>query len=183
VVRVLKETQERTGTKRLKLVANLPYAVAVPVIANLLLTDLPVERMVVTVQWEIGERLIASPGTKDYGALAVLVQSLAGVELVRRLPPAVFWPRPKVASAIVALYPSARKRQHVGDVHRFRNFLRDLYVHRRKNLRGGLVSFPGKRFSKEEVDRKLEELGIPGTTRAEALDLEHHLRLCAVFGG
>jgi 16S rRNA (adenine1518-N6/adenine1519-N6)-dimethyltransferase len=183
VLRVLQATQERAGTKRIKLVANLPYAVAVPVVSNLLLTDLPVERMVVTVQWEIGERLIASPGTKDYGALAVLVQSLADVELVRRLPPAVFWPRPQVASAIVAIYPGARKRQHVGDVHRLRNFLRDLYAHRRKNLRGALVSFPGKRFSKEEVDRKLAELGIPGTTRAEALDLEQHLRLCAAFGG
>jgi 16S rRNA (adenine1518-N6/adenine1519-N6)-dimethyltransferase len=183
VLRVLQETKEQTGTKRIKLVANLPYAVAVPVISNLLLSGLPVERMVVTVQWEIGERLTASPGTKDYGALAVLVQSLADVELVRRLPPAVFWPRPQVASAIVAVYPSAGKRQHVGDVHRFRNFLRDLYAHRRKNLRGGLVSFPGKRFSKEEVDRKLAELGIPGTTRAETLDLEQHLRLSAVFGG
>src|SRR5205809_787956 len=77
VRRARREAQERAGTKRIKLVANLPYAVAVPVISNLLLTDLPVERMVVTVQGEIGERLIASPGTKDYGALAVLVQSLA----------------------------------------------------------------------------------------------------------
>ena len=60
-----------------------------------------IERMVVTVQWEIAERLMAKPGTADYGALAVLVQSLADVELVRKLAPAVFWPRPQVESAIV----------------------------------------------------------------------------------
>jgi 16S rRNA (adenine1518-N6/adenine1519-N6)-dimethyltransferase len=60
--------------------------------------------------------------------------------------------------------------------------LRDLYVHRRKNLRGALVSLPNANFSKEEVDAKLAELGIEGTIRAEALDPEQHLRLCAVFG-
>jgi 16S rRNA (adenine1518-N6/adenine1519-N6)-dimethyltransferase len=182
LVTALIELRQRSGTSRIKLVSNLPYAVAVPVVSNLLLTDLPVERMVVTVQWEIAERLLARPGTKDYGALAVLVQSLAEVELVRRLPPAVFWPRPEVDSAIVRIVPDADKRAHVGDVGRFRSFLRDLYVHRRKNLRGALVARPTGRMDKAEVDRKLGELGIAGTARAEDLDLEQHLRLCRVFG-
>src|SRR5437764_1126649 len=93
VLQALRELGERSGCTRLKLVANLPYAVATPVIANFLLTDLPFERLVVTVQWEIAERLLASPDSKEYGALAVLVQSLADVELVRRLGPTVFWPR------------------------------------------------------------------------------------------
>ena len=57
-----------------------------------------------------------------------------------------------------------------------------MYVHRRKNLRGALVGLPEKRFGKEEVDARLAELGLEGTVRAEALDLEQHLRLCAVFG-
>jgi 16S rRNA (adenine1518-N6/adenine1519-N6)-dimethyltransferase len=182
VFRAVADLGRRRGTSRVKLVANLPYAVATPVLTNLLLSDVAVERMVVTVQWEIAERLTASAGTKDYGALAVLVQSLADVELVRRLPPTVFWPRPKVDSAIVHVQPDAAKRAHVGNPGRFRNFLRDLYAHRRKNLRGALVSMAGKRFGKEEVDAKLAELGLPGTVRAEALDLEQHLRLCAVFG-
>jgi 16S rRNA (adenine1518-N6/adenine1519-N6)-dimethyltransferase len=182
VLRAVGELARQRGTSRLKLVANLPYAVAVPVLSNLLLTDAGVERMVVTVQWEIAERLTAGPGTKDYGALAVLVQSLADVELIRRLPPAVFWPRPQVSSAIVRIRPVPARRAHVGDVHRFRRFLRDLYAHRRKNLRGALAGSPGKRFAKEEVDARLAELGIDGTTRAETLDREQHLRLCRVFG-
>jgi 16S rRNA (adenine1518-N6/adenine1519-N6)-dimethyltransferase len=166
---------------RLKLVANLPYAVATPLIGNLLLTDLAIERMVVTVQWEIAERLAAQPGTKDYGALSVLVQSVANVAILRRLPPAVFWPRPQVASAFVLIKPDAAKRQQVGDVTRFRNFLRDLYVHRRKNLRGALAGLPSGRRSKEEVDRRLAGLAIGGNARAETLDVEQHLRLCAAF--
>jgi 16S rRNA (adenine1518-N6/adenine1519-N6)-dimethyltransferase len=116
----------------------------------------------------------------------VLVQSLAEVQLVRRLPPAVFWPRPKVDSAIVLVRPDPARYEHVrdvaGDPQRLRNFLRDLYAHRRKNLRGGLVALPGGRFSKSEVDAKLAGLNLQGTTRAEALDREEHLRLCAVFG-
>ncbi len=63
----------------------------------------------------------------------------------------------------------------------FRDFLRDLYTHRRKNLRGGLVGSPGGRRDKETVDRILAELGIEGTVRAEDLDPEQHLRLCQAF--
>jgi 16S rRNA (adenine1518-N6/adenine1519-N6)-dimethyltransferase len=182
VMTTLREMHQRPGIERLKLVANLPYAVATPVISNFLLSDLPFERMVVTVQWEIGERLIAVPGTKDYGALAVMVQSITDVEMIRRLPPTVFWPRPKVESAIVCIRPNAAKRAHVGDVRRFRHFLRDLYTHRRKNLRGALTGLPNGRHAKDEVDHKLADLHLDGTVRAEALDIEQHLRLCSAFG-
>lgn len=182
VLRRLEEHRGNWHCPRLKLVANLPYAVATPVIANFLLTDLPFERMVVTVQLEIAERLSAVPGTKDYGALAVLVQSLAEITLLRRLPPAVFWPRPKVSSAFVCIRPDAAKRAHVGDPQAFRHFLRDLYAHRRKNLRGALAALPGRPFDKVTVDRKLAELGLDAGIRAETLDIEQHLRLCRAFG-
>jgi 16S rRNA (adenine1518-N6/adenine1519-N6)-dimethyltransferase len=182
VTATLEDYRQRMGCARFKLVANLPYAVATPVIANFLIADPDLERMVVMVQWEMAQRLTARPSTKDYSALSVLVQSLADVELIRRLPPAAFWPRPQVASAIVLIRPNAAKRAQVGDVVRFRNFLRDLYVHRRKNLRGALSGLPSGRVVKEEVDRKLAELALPGTARSETLDIEQHLRLCAAFG-
>jgi 16S rRNA (adenine1518-N6/adenine1519-N6)-dimethyltransferase len=181
VLETLDQTKRRFGCERVKLTANLPYAVATPVISNLLLSEVGVERMVVTVQWEIAERLTAAVGTKDYGALAVLVQSLADVEIVRRLPPSVFWPRPKVDSAIVCIRPDAAKRATVGDVQRFRVFLRDLYTHRRKNLRSALAGWPSGRRDKGDVDCKLAELGLDGTVRAEDLDLAQHLQLCAAF--
>jgi 16S rRNA (adenine1518-N6/adenine1519-N6)-dimethyltransferase len=178
---VLEDVRRRSGATQVKLVANLPYVVATPVIANLLLSPIDIERMVVTVQLEIALRLIAGPGTKDYGALSVFVQALADVELVRRLAPTVFWPRPAVASAIVQIRPTEMKRRQVGDPLRFRHFLRDLYSHRRKNLRGALTSWPSGRRSREEVDRVLSGLGIEGTIRAETLNVGQHLRLCAAF--
>jgi 16S rRNA (adenine1518-N6/adenine1519-N6)-dimethyltransferase len=185
VLETLAALEARLPCRRRKLVANLPYAVATPVITNFLLSDLTFERMVVTVQWEIAARLMTEPAREDFGALAVLVQSLADVELVRRLGPAVFWPRPKVDSAIVCLRPNPGKRAQVvsrlGTVHRLRNFLRDLYTHRRKNLRGALAGWPGGRRNKEEVDRQLANLGIDGTLRAETLNIEQHLRLCEAF--
>jgi 16S rRNA (adenine1518-N6/adenine1519-N6)-dimethyltransferase len=182
VLEALEQMQREFGCPRLKLVANLPYAVAVPVLANLLISDLAVERMVVTIQWEIAERLTASPSTKNFGALAVLVQSLADVAIIRRLPPSVFWPRPQVASAIVLIRPNPAKRRQVGDVPRFREFLRDLYTHRRKNLRAVLSGWSRRPRSKDEVDHMLAQLGIDGTLRAESLSLEQHRRLCEAFG-
>lgn len=167
---------------RKKLVANLPYVIATPLISNLLIGHPEIERMVVMVQWEIAERMRAVPNTKDYNALSVLVQSVADVETVRKVGPTNFHPRPKVDSAIVLIRPNAEKRAKVGDVAKFRVFLRDLYVHRRKNLRQALIGWPTGAREKKDVDAKLAELGIDGTVRSEALDLEQHLRLAAAFG-
>jgi 16S rRNA (adenine1518-N6/adenine1519-N6)-dimethyltransferase len=181
------QLRQRRGCTRIKLVANLPYVVAVPLISNFLLSEMPLERLLVMLQWELAARLLARPGSRDYGALSVLVQSLTDMEVVRhRLPPAVFWPRPQVASAILLIQPRADKRAHVaavaGSVQRFRSFLRELYVHRRKNLRGALGSLPSGRRPRAEVDRTLAVLHLDGTLRAETLDSEQHLRLCAAFG-
>jgi 16S rRNA (adenine1518-N6/adenine1519-N6)-dimethyltransferase len=186
VLEALAELRERSGCRRLKLVANLPYAVATPVISNFLLSDLPFERMVVTVQWEIAERLLARPGTKGFGALAAMVQSIADVELLRHLGRSVFFPRPMVDSAILRIWPSGTKRaalvNRLGDVLRLRHFLRDLYTQRRKNLRGALSGLPSGRREKAEVDQKLAELGIDSACRAETLDVKQHLLLCEAFG-
>jgi 16S rRNA (adenine1518-N6/adenine1519-N6)-dimethyltransferase len=179
----LAELKEKYRPERIKLIANLPYAVATPVISNLLIADVPLERMIVTVQWEIAEKMIAKPSTKEYGALAILVQSLADTEMLRKLGPSVFWPKPQVDSGIVKIVPSAEKRGRIPDVQLFRNFLRDLYSHRRKNLRGGIIAMTGHQHQKAIVDAKLAELGYAGTERAETLSIEQHLRLCAAFGG
>lgn len=182
VLSAFDEQAKRFGCTHRKLVANLPYVVATPVIANLLILDPGIERMVVMVQWEIAERMTASPGTSQYSSLAVLTQALADVTVIHRVGPTVFWPKPKVDSAIVQIVPNAEKRSRVRDVGRLRVFLRNLYAHRRKNLRGALVGWPDGRRDKAEVDRLLASLGIDGQVRAEDLDVEQHLRLCEVFG-
>jgi len=181
VLMQIDEMRRKYQPKQLKLVANLPYAVATPVISNFLIAGVEFERMVVTVQWEIAEKLIARPSTKDYGALAVLVQGLADTEVLRKLAPSVFWPKPQVESGIVKVMPSAAKRRQIPEVTRFRNFLRDLYSHRRKNLRGALINLTGHQHEKAIVDAKLAALGYTGTERAETLTIAQHVELCEAF--
>ena len=111
--------------KEFKLVANLPYQVATPVIVNLLVhTELSPALMVVTIQRELAERFCAEPASSAYGGVSVIVQGLAEVSIVRSLPPTVFWPRPKVDSAVVAIRPDALKRAAVGDVAWFHDIVR-----------------------------------------------------------
>jgi 16S rRNA (adenine1518-N6/adenine1519-N6)-dimethyltransferase len=164
--------------KRFKLVANLPYQVATPVITNLLVhPDLCPDLMIVTIQRELAERLCAEPASSSYGAVSVVVQALADVSILRSLPPAVFWPRPKVHSALVAIRPTPVKRAAVNDVPWFHQFVRRLFLHRRKYLRHQLAEIGLGRWTAAEVDLWLESHGLRGQIRAEALNVDEFLSL------
>ncbi len=163
---------------RFKLVANLPYSVATPVISNLLAGTPTPQSMTVTIQKELAERMAASPGTKDYSALSIWVQAQADAEIMRVMPPTVFWPRPKVHSAIVHVALDEQRRQQIGDLAYFHGFIRDLFCHRRKYLRSVLVSITKDQLDKADIDRVLAELQLGETCRAEELDVPMLLRLC-----
>jgi 16S rRNA (adenine1518-N6/adenine1519-N6)-dimethyltransferase len=166
-------------SRRFKLVANLPYNVATPIISNLLVhPELCPALMVVTIQRELAERLRAAPGSEAYGALSVLAQALADVELVRVLPPSVFWPRPRVESAVVLLRPSAAKRAAIPDLAWFHTVVRQVFLHRRKHLRHAVHAFGADSWTKADADALLEEIGLSGNLRAEALDVDEFLALC-----
>ncbi len=155
--------------RRFKLVANLPYNAATPLISNLLSCASPPVSMTVTIQKELGDRLAARPGTKDYSALSVWLQSQCHVRLVRTLPPSVFWPKPKVSSAIVQIDVDPALRAQIRDLAYFHDFLRTLFCHRRKVLRGVLAgSYPF--LTKPDVDALLTRFGLPLDTRGEQLD-------------
>lgn len=91
----------QTNTGAFLLVANLPYNVASPVMINLVTGSLPVDRMCVTIQKEVGDRMTAQTGQPHYGSLSILLQATGVIEQVRILKPSVFWPQPKVDSAVV----------------------------------------------------------------------------------
>jgi 16S rRNA (adenine1518-N6/adenine1519-N6)-dimethyltransferase len=154
-----------------KLVANLPYSVATPIIANLLVDPLFCPKlMVVTIQRELADRMMASPSSSAYSALSVLIQALAECTITRVLPPTVFWPRPKVESAVVAIRPDPQRRASL-DVAWFHLIVRRLFLHRRKTLRHVLAALWPDRWTKTEVDGWLASLGFDGQTRAEALSI------------
>lgn len=162
---------------RLKLIANLPYSVGTPVISNLLASELPWERMVCTIQWELAEKMSAEAGRSGYGALSVWVQSQATVRILRRLGPMVFWPRPKVDSAIVSIWRDEAAASRIVDRRFFQDFLRRLFSQRRKHVRGVLAGMYRRQLDKSHVDRLLEQLGMRGDERAELMDPATLIRL------
>ncbi|MBF1762069.1 MAG: ribosomal RNA small subunit methyltransferase A, partial [Veillonella sp.] len=87
--------------KPFKVVANLPYYITTPIIMSLLEAKLPIERLVVMVQREVALRMVAQPGTKDYGALSVAVQYYTEPDIVLEVPPKAFMPAPAVTSAVI----------------------------------------------------------------------------------
>ncbi|REK22022.1 MAG: ribosomal RNA small subunit methyltransferase A [Planctomycetota bacterium] len=164
--------------RQFKLVANLPYNIATPVISNLLSAPVVPTTMTVTIQKELGERITAAPSTKDYGALSIWMQSQCEIEVVRIMGPSVFWPKPKVESAILHIRVDPQRRGQIPDLDFFHEFVRAMFFHRRKFLRGVLASAMKGRLDKAEVDEVMGEMDFGPDARAEQLDVETMLRLC-----
>jgi len=163
--------------RRLKLAANLPYHVATPLMSNLLMLDRPPVQMTVTIQKELADRIVARPKTKDYGALSIWMQSQCRTEVLRVMSPKVFWPRPKVTSAIVQVTLDESRRARITDRDFFHQFVRSMFFHRRKFLRSELLSAFKKRLGKPEVDGVMAEMNLLPTARAEELSVEQMLDL------
>lgn len=117
-----------------KLVANLPYNIASPLVIEMLIAG--VELLAFTVQREVAQRLGAAPGSDDYGPLSVMAQLLAKVEVLRTLPPQAFWPSPQVESALVRLRRDDRLGAESGPVG---VFVHAIFSYRRKTLRKALT--------------------------------------------
>ena len=163
---------------RFKLAANLPYSIATPVLSNLLSSEIVPDSMTVTIQKELADRIMAPPGAKDYNALSIWVQCQCHTSLVRVMPPSVFWPRPKVNSAIIQIVPDQKLRDKIPDLDFFHTFVRSVFLHRRKFLRSVILSAFKKRLGKPEVDEIMGQLGLGADSRAEQLNVRIMLALC-----
>jgi 16S rRNA (adenine1518-N6/adenine1519-N6)-dimethyltransferase len=148
-------------------VSNLPYNVAVPVVLRLLDTAPQVERLLVMVQREVGERLAAGPGSRAYGAVSVRVAYHAEARIAGAVPPTVFLPRPKVDSALVRIDRRAAPAVDVADPDAMFMLVRTGFAQRRKMLRRSLRPALGGR-----VEDVLIGAGIDPSLRAEALGIE-----------
>jgi 16S rRNA (adenine1518-N6/adenine1519-N6)-dimethyltransferase len=177
VLDVVNQELAASPERRFKLAANLPYHIATPLISNLLTLDRPPETMTVTIQKEVADRIVAEPRSKDYGSLSVWVQSQCRVETVRILPPAVFWPRPKVHSAIIQITLDEPLRNRIPDRSFFHQFVRSIFLHRRKFLRSELLSAYKNQLDKPQVDAILADRGLGADVRAEQLGVDEMLAL------
>ncbi|MEN1680797.1 MAG: 16S rRNA (adenine(1518)-N(6)/adenine(1519)-N(6))-dimethyltransferase RsmA [Planctomycetota bacterium] len=166
----------REPGRRLKLVANLPYNVATPIISNLLLCEHTPHTMVCTIQKELAERIVAQPWSKDYGALSVWLQSQCTAEIVRIMPPSVFWPAPKVESAIIRIVVDPERRAAIPDLRYFHQFVKAIFLHRRKFLRANVVAALKQHADKSQVDALLEQMEFGPEARTEQISIEDLLR-------
>lgn len=144
-----------------KLVANLPYNIASPLVIDLLIEG--VQELVFTVQKEVAERLKARSGTDAYGPLTVMTRMMAGVEMLRVLPPEAFWPVPKIESALVRMQRNDRLGARARE---FGMFVHKLFSFRRKTLRKSLEMVG---YDSETI---LKEMGMDANQRAETLEPE-----------
>jgi 16S rRNA (adenine1518-N6/adenine1519-N6)-dimethyltransferase len=135
---IILKALERARAKykgRILLVANLPYNVASPVMLNLLKGPTTAEGMYVTVQKEIADRMRAEPGSSDYGTLSIYLGATGEVKMIRVLKPTVFWPRPKVDSAMVSFIRKDEKVSQIQDMLLFSEIVKLFMNHRRKMLK------------------------------------------------
>lgn len=157
-------------------VANLPYYITTPLLLRFLQQpDLPWRRLVFMVQKELAERMQAAPGSKDYGALSLAVQYRAQARLAFSVPPSVFFPRPKVASAVIVLERLAAPSVQPVDEDLFFAVIRAGFNQRRKTLPNSLSSV--LQLPKEQINAALAAAGIAPERRAETLTMAEFARL------
>ncbi len=165
---------------RLKLVANLPYAVSTAVISALLLHGPVPCEMVVTVQREVAERICAAAGTEAYGYLSVIVQATARAQVLRRVSPGAFWPQPEVDSSILRIRPDAELRAAAGDLGKLRQLSSDLFRHRRKQAARSLL-MAGRVKDREAAACLLAEIGAAEAERCEQFTVAQFIRLARLL--
>lgn len=160
---------ETKGKSKLKIVANLPYNVATPILFRLLECRNFIERMVLMFQLEVAKRIVASPGGKEYGALSIFPQLYSNVSLAFKLPPGAFFPAPKVFSAVLLFEILEKPRYKVKDTNMLEKLVKTAFSQRRKKLSNSVKSLLKKGA---DIDNLFAEAQIDASKRPEELGIE-----------
>ena len=165
------------GNKPFALVANLPYYITTPIIFALLEQKLPLTKLVMMVQREVAERLVAEPGSKDYGSLTIDLQYYMDTKIAIQVPASSFIPAPKVESAVVVCTPRDKALVQVRE-EVFFPVVKAAFSVRRKMLSNALRNIGLKG---EQVQAWLTKAGIDGKRRGETLTIEEYAKLSNVY--
>ncbi|KXB83938.1 dimethyladenosine transferase [Veillonella dispar] len=155
--------------KPFKVVANLPYYITTPIIMSLLESKLPIERLVVMVQKEVALRMVAKPGTKDYGALSVAVQYYTEPDIVLDVPPKSFLPAPAVTSSVIRCVLRDKPPVDVIDEKLFFRVVKAGFAQRRKTFANTMKTTG---LSKDRIEELLAKANIDGQRRGETFTLQ-----------
>lgn len=164
--------------KPFKVVANLPYYITTPIIMSLLESKLPIERLVVMVQKEVALRMVAKPGTKDYGALSVAVQYYTEPDIVLDVPPKSFLPAPAVTSSVIRCVLRDKPPVDVIDEKLFFRVVKAGFAQRRKTFSNTMKTTG---LSKDRIEELLAKANIDGQRRGETFTLQEFADVANVW--
>ncbi|MGD8866721.1 MAG: 16S rRNA (adenine(1518)-N(6)/adenine(1519)-N(6))-dimethyltransferase RsmA [Gemmatimonadales bacterium] len=167
--------------EKVKVIGNIPYRITSPLIFHLLESRPRPRSIVLTVQREVADRLVASPGGKDYGALTVGVQSVSAVEALFPISRQAFRPRPDVDSMTVRIVPQLPPALSPAQEEAVRRLTRAAFSRRRKQLQKVLRQAPEYGLSQDEAHGLLRERGIEPTIRPDALAVNEYIRLASAL--
>lgn len=155
-------------------VANLPYYVTTPIIMKLLEERLPLSNIVVMIQKEVAERMVAKPGGKEYGSLSIAVQFYCEASIVGIVPNSVFIPQPKVDSAVIRLSRRNKPPVQVNNEDFFFKVIQSAFAQRRKTIANNLMAAFFSKDQKEQLISILDQCGIQSSRRGETLSIEEY---------
>ena len=176
------EQRGTLGGKIEKIVGNLPYYISISLIREILELSRHLKLAVFLVQKEVGERLIAQAGSKNYSILSLVTQYYSQPQKVHNVPPTVFYPRPKVSSMIIKLNIYKKPQVQVGNEKLFFNIIRASFQQRRKRLINSLSNYFKGMIAKTEIEYILTETSIDKNRRGETLTLEEFAKLSMAMG-
>ena len=160
---------------KLNICSNLPYYVTTPILFKIFESDLNINKITVMVQKEVGDRLNASVGSEDYGALSIEVQYLYDVKLEMNISRNVFYPQPNVDSAIISFTPKTQRNKEFED--KFFELVKTCFRMRRKTLNNNLKDI----YDNETINRIYSEMNLDKNIRAEQLNLNDYLNMYKVI--
>jgi 16S rRNA (adenine1518-N6/adenine1519-N6)-dimethyltransferase len=155
--------------KKIKVIANLPYYITTPIIMKLLEDRLNIDSIIVMVQKEVGERICAKPGSKEYGAITVSVNYYSNSKIIINVPKENFLPEPEVDSCVIKLDVLEKPSVIVKNERLFFSLIKTGFSQRRKTI---LNSLSNGYFSKEEISKVLKTLNVNEKLRAENLSVQ-----------
>jgi len=168
--------QENTQNYTVKIVANLPYYITTPIIMGLFESKVPIESITIMVQKEVADRMQTGPGSKDYGALSLVVQYYADAKVQLNVSASCFMPRPNVDSAVIKLTAHEKPVVDVDETLMFK-VIRASFNQRRKTLVNGLKNSSELDYTKEEIVQAIKAIGKEENIRGEKLTLEEFAAL------
>lgn len=162
-----------------KICANIPYNITTPIIFHLLETCPHMQSATIMMQKEVAARLLAGPGSKDYGVLTLMAAYYSRIEHIMNVSRNCFYPRPDVDSTVIRIIPLEHKRVEVNDEALFKNLIKYSFQKRRKTILNSFSEY--FRVSKEQINNELQDLGISCQDRPENLTIEEFAGIANAF--